>query len=103
MENQDFLKELPYICSKSLHLTTRNYESNQYFAALLGGVAIGAAAGLLLAPEEGKETRRRLKAQGARIADKVNETLRNKGIKLSREDMEDMVDDIADELKPIDD
>ena len=54
------------------------------FAALLGGVAIGAAAGLLLAPEEGKETRRRLKAQGARIADKVNETLRNKGIKLSR-------------------
>ena len=57
------------------------------FAALLGGVAIGAAAGLLLAPEEGKETRRRLKAQGARIADKVNETLRNKGIKLSREDM----------------
>lgn len=54
-------------------------------------------------PEEGKETRRRLKAQGARIADKVNETLRNKGIKLSREDMEDMVDDIADELKPIDD
>ena len=66
------------------------------FAALLGGVAIGAAAGLLLAPEEGKETRRRLKAQGARIADKVNETLRNKGIKLSRED-------IADELKPIDD
>ena len=59
------------------------------FAALLGGVAIGAAAGLLLAPEEGKETRRRLKAQGARIADKVNETLRNKGIKLSREDMED--------------
>ena len=73
------------------------------FAALLGGVAIGAAAGLLLAPEEGKETRRRLKAQGARIADKVNEKLRNKGIKLSREDMEDMVDDIADELKPIDD
>lgn len=56
-----------------------------------------------MAPEEGKETRRRLKAQGARIADKVNETLRNKGIKLSREDMEDMVDDIADELKPIDD
>ena len=41
------------------------------FAALLGGVAIGAAAGLLLAPGEGKETRRRLKAQGARIADKT--------------------------------
>ncbi|MBF0960767.1 MAG: YtxH domain-containing protein [Alloprevotella tannerae] len=73
------------------------------FAALLSGAAIGAAAGLLMAPEEGKETRRRLKAKGSRIADKVNETLRNKGIKLSREDMEDMVDDIADELKPIDD
>ena len=73
------------------------------FAALLSGAAIGAAAGLLMAPEEGKETRRRLKAKGARIADKVNETLRNKCIKLSREDMEDMVDDIADELKPIDD
>ena len=47
------------------------------FAALLSGAAIGAAAGLLMAPEEGKETRRRLKAKGARIADKVNETLRS--------------------------
>ena len=71
------------------------------FMAFLGGAACGAAAGLLFAPEKGEDMRKKLREEGEKIADKVNETLRRKGIKLSREDMEDMVDDIADELRPV--
>ena len=69
--------------------------------SFLGGAAVGAAVGLLLAPEKGADTREKLLDQGTKIADRVNETLKRNGIKLSREDMEGMVDDIAEELKPV--
>ena len=69
--------------------------------SFLGGAAVGAAVGLLLAPEKGADTRKKLLDQGTKIADRVNETLKRNGIKLSREDMEGMVDDIAEELNPV--
>jgi gas vesicle protein len=56
--------------------------------AFLGGAAIGAAAGILFAPEKGEETRKR-------IAD----LLREKGINLNRSEMNKLVDEIADEIK----
>ncbi|MDN0070909.1 YtxH domain-containing protein [Bacteroides caecigallinarum] len=57
-------------------------------AAFLGGVALGAAAGILFAPEKGEDTRR-----------KIAEILRQKGIRLNRTEMEDLVDQIAAEVK----
>ena len=59
-----------------------------YFVAFIGGAAIGAAAGLLLAPEKGSDLR-----------EKIAEALRKRGIKLNRQEMSDLVDEIAEELQ----
>lgn len=56
-----------------------------FFAAFLSGAVIGAAVGLLFAPEKGEETRT-----------KIAEILRKKGIHLSKADMESLIDEIAD-------
>lgn len=57
-------------------------------AAFLGGAAIGAACGILFAPEKGEDTRQ-----------KIKDILREKGIKLNRSDMDELVDKIAAEVK----
>ena len=57
-------------------------------AAFLGGAAVGAACGILFAPEKGSDTRER-----------IIDALRKRGIKLDRKEIEELVDDIADELK----
>ena len=56
--------------------------------AFLGGVALGAAAGILFAPEKGEDTRK-----------KIADLLRQKGIRLNRAEMDDLVDQIAAEVK----
>ena len=61
-------------------------------AAFLGGTAVGAACGILFAPEKGEDTRER-----------IIEALQRRGIRLDRKQMNDLVDDIADELKAADD
>ncbi len=58
-----------------------------YLVAFLGGVAIGSAAGILLAPEKGSDTRER-----------IVEALRKRGIRLNRKEMNALVDDITEEL-----
>ncbi len=49
---------------------------------------MGAAAGILFAPERGADTR-----------SKIADALRKKGIKLSRTEMEDLVEELAAEIK----
>ena len=52
-------------------------------AAFLGGAVVGAACGVLFAPESVKDTRA-----------KIAEALRKKGIKLSSQELDNLADEI---------
>ncbi len=58
-----------------------------YLGAFLGGAVVGALVGLLLAPEKGKDTRNK-------ISDTVDEFCKKHDLKLSRKEVDDLVDDI---------
>lgn len=60
-----------------------------FFGAFLGGALAGAVIGLLMAPEKGEDTR-------TKISDAVDDFMKKHNIKLSRKEVKDLVDDIAD-------
>ena len=60
-----------------------------YIGAFLGGALAGTALGVLLAPEKGSETR-------TRMGDAVDDFCKKHNIRVSRKEVEDLVDDIKD-------
>lgn len=59
-------------------------------SAVIGGAIAGAAVGLLVAPEKGNETRK-----------KIMKALKEKGIYLKKDKMEELVDEIEDQIEKI--
>ncbi|MCM1378424.1 MAG: YtxH domain-containing protein [Clostridium sp.] len=56
--------------------------------AVVGGAIAGATLGLLLAPENGKDTRK-----------KIADVLKSKGIRLKKDKMDELVDEIEDQIE----
>lgn len=59
-----------------------------YLGSFFGGAIAGAVIGLLLAPEKGEDTR-------GKITDAVDSFMKKHNINLSRKEVSDLVDDIA--------
>jgi gas vesicle protein len=57
-------------------------------AAFIGGAVLGGVLGLLFAPESGEETRK-----------KIADALEKRGVKLTKSELDDLVDDIKSEVK----
>lgn len=88
-EISNFANEEPII-NPQLHLFFTIMKHTSILLAFLGGAAVGAACGVLFAPEKGSDTRSR-----------IAEAIRKRGLKLSGRELESLVDDIAEELTPL--
>lgn len=83
-------KYICYICRIKTSLIFKEQgimKTISYIGTFLSGAIAGAAIGLLLAPEKGKDTR-------SKINNVVEDFLEKHNIKLSRKEVDSLVDDI---------
>ena len=66
-----------------------------FLGAFFGGAIAGAVIGLLLAPEKGEDTR-------VKISEAVDDFMKKHNIKLSRKEVSDLVEDIAEAAPEVD-
>ena len=66
-----------------------------FLGAFFGGAIAGAVIGLLLAPEKGEDTR-------VKITEAVDDFMKKHNIKLSRKEVRDLVEDIAEAAPEVD-
>jgi len=64
-----------------------------YIGAFLGGAIAGAALGVLVAPEKGESTRRK-------IADTIDDFCKKHNLELSRKEMNDIVAEVEEAAQP---
>ena len=77
-------------------------KTSSFIASFLTGAVVGVAAGILFAPEKGEDTRRRLADKGGKLANQVKESFKKRGINISPDDLDDLVDDITDNFESAD-
>jgi len=65
-----------------------------YLGAFISGALAGAVLGLLVAPEKGEQTR-------TKVSDAIDDFCKKHNIKLSRKEMDDLVDDIKEAAQDI--
>ncbi len=81
-----------------------------FLVGFVTGATVGATLGILLAPEKGEETRAklmdsydktkdRLSVSYEKTKDKVMETLKKKGVTLTNDELDDLVEDIKSEVE----
>ena len=88
------LLHLRKIYESSFFLRKTIMKTLGYFGAFIGGAIAGAALGLLIAPEKGTDTRNR-------ITDAIEDFCNKHNIKLSRKEVDDLVDDIKEAASEI--
>lgn len=76
-------------------------DTTRIIAAFAAGALVGAIAGVLLAPDKGSETRRKLTEQGKKMADSLKDKLRSGKEKFNelkeglRQNAEEEIEDFA--------
>ena len=68
------------------------------FCAFIGGAVLGAAAGLLFAPETGSETRKKIAEQSNNLKQRIKDGLEERGVHIDSKDLEQISEELEDEL-----